>query len=73
MTDKQTFSEVFSERIKGLEVEAKSAGMSFTEVCRLAGMSRATPDRWKREIPKTIELVDRMAEIIDAKKVQQAA
>jgi hypothetical protein len=36
----------------------------MTSICKDAGISRATPDRWKRGTPRTIEIVDQMEQIV---------
>lgn len=59
-----TFDEVFKKRIVQLERDARDVGLNLTSVCKLAGISRATPDRWKRKAPATIEIVTRMDAII---------
>lgn len=69
---KPTFGQVFSERIDKIEGDAKASGINMTVVCREAGISRATPDRWRRKLPKTIEIIDKMEKVVaehDASKV----
>lgn len=39
-----------------LKAQAVAAGTNLTEVCRRAGVSRTTVERWKKE-PKTIKLL----------------
>lgn len=60
----RTYSDEFMDRIARLDEEALAAGTNLTEVCREAGVSRATPDRWRRHVPKTIQLVTLMEQII---------
>ena len=59
-----TFTDAFRERIEKIETEAKACNLNFTSICKEAGISRATPDRWKRSTPKTISIVTRMEEIV---------
>lgn len=61
---KPTFGEVFRERLDQVEEGAKAAGINMTVVCKDAGISRATPDRWRRKLPKTIEIVDKMEKVV---------
>lgn len=61
---KPTFGEVFRERIDKVVEDAKAAGINLTVVCKGAGVSRATPDRWRRKLPKTIEIVDKMEKVV---------
>lgn len=70
MTAKQprqrTYTDEFKDRIAKMDRDAQDAGTNLTEVCREAGVSRATPDRWRRHVPKTIQLVTLMEDIIQA-------
>lgn len=59
-----TFTDVFRARVAKIEADAKANGINFTTICKEAGMSRATPDRWKRSTPKTIKLVETMEQIL---------
>lgn len=68
----RNFDKVFQETLNELEAEAKALGMSFTSICRDTGVSRATPDRWRKEPPKTIEIVTRMQGLVAAKRAQIA-
>ena len=67
-----TFAEELRARISRIETEAKAKGLNWTTICQQAGVSRATPDRWKRKPPKTIEIVNRIESIV-AEAPQQAA
>lgn len=60
-----TFKDAFRRKLEKIEADAREAGINYTVICREAGVSRATPDRWKRKTPKTIDLMDRMQEIVD--------
>lgn len=64
MSTQHTFNDEFKKRIEKIESEAKAIGMNFTSICKEAGISRATPDRWKRSTPKTIQIVTEMEEIV---------
>lgn len=66
------FGEVFLERVNKIEEEAKKVGLTFTSICEIGGISRATPDRWRREMPKTIQLVELMEQIIADRKAEIA-
>lgn len=54
----QTLQEIFKARLEQLRADAASNDISLSCLCREAGMSRATPDRWKVEPPNTIQLFD---------------
>ena len=58
------FRDVFRQRIEKIETDARAVGLNLTSVCKEAGISRATPDRWKRSTPKTVEIVQKMEEIV---------
>lgn len=60
----EPFDDVFKKRIAKLEADAKAVGLNFTSICKQAGFSRATPDRWKRGVPKTIQIVCEMERIV---------
>lgn len=62
----RTYQDEFKARIAALEKHAIEAGLNLTEVCRQAGVSRATPDRWRKRTPKTIALVTQMEAIVAA-------
>lgn len=64
MSTQPTFDDEFKKRIEKIEADAKSVGLNFTSICKEAGISRATPDRWKRVSPKTIQIVTKMEEIV---------
>jgi hypothetical protein len=69
----KSFSEVFAERVAKIEEDAKKVGLNFTSICEIGGISRATPDRWRKEVPKTILLVDQMEKIIADRKAEITA
>jgi transposase-like protein len=69
---RETFGEVFLERLETIIDDANRAGINLTKVCARAGISRATPDRWRRKLPKTIEIIDTMEEVIVAHKKAEA-
>lgn len=54
----RTFSQDFDLRIKDIRKRAEDCGISIAELCRRAGVSRSTPDRWFERIPKSIVVVD---------------
>lgn len=66
------FVNVFHQTIDTLEAEAKSAGLTLTSICRDLGVSRATPDRWRKKVPKTIELMTAMQKLVDDKREKDA-
>lgn len=65
-----TFTEEFEKRIKTIEADAKAVGLNFTSICKEAGISRATPDRWKKSTPKTIAIITQIEGIVAAHKAK---
>lgn len=68
----KNFVEVFRDTLADIESGAKDAGSSITEICRETGISRTTPDRWKANMPNTVELVARMQDAVE-RKLKKAA
>lgn len=68
---KATFVEVFQKRVKKIERDALRVGLNFTVICKQAGISRATPDRWKKSTPKTILLIAKLESIIEEAREKQ--
>lgn len=60
----QKFSELFLKELDDIEDRAQKAGLTITGVCRKAGVSRATPDRWRGEVPNTIAIMDKMKAVV---------
>ena len=67
---KMTFTDEFKKRVEKIEADAKAVGLNFTSICKEAGISRATPDRWKKSTPKTIAIVSEMESIVAKHKAK---
>lgn len=66
-----TFEDEFKRRLDDLVERAKAAGMTVSALCKKTGTARATPDRWRKQAPLSIKLVDKLeAEVV---KAEQAA
>lgn len=65
---KETFGDVFIARLDKIVEDAEAAGINLTIVCALAGISIATPNRWRRKLPRTIELIETMEQIVEEHK-----
>lgn len=63
-----TFAKVFQEAVDKLERDAHDVGLNLTSICRETKTSRATPDRWRRSPPKTVQLLDEMQTIVEKKR-----
>lgn len=59
------FSEYFLVYLENLELRALACGSNLTEICREIGISRSTPDRWRRKVPKTIAILDAMDDYME--------
>jgi hypothetical protein len=60
-----SLEEIFNTRLDAIEEDAKAAGANMTIVCKLARISRAGPVRWRRDVPLTIKLIDRMSGVVE--------
>jgi transposase-like protein len=67
-----TFEQTFQQALDQVEKDAKEVGMTITSICRDLGISRATPDRWRKEPPKTVEILTKMQGIVAARREQIA-
>lgn len=54
------FAAQFNARLDRIEADAGKAGIPMKDVCAAAGVSRATPSRWRRQTPETVQVVDRL-------------
>lgn len=59
MTTK-TMEGAFLERLDSIESRANSIGETLTSICRQSGIARATPDRWRKNMPNSIRLLDKL-------------
>lgn len=64
------FENDFRDAVVKLKADAAEEGISLTAVCTKANVSRATPDRWLREPPKTVLLLSEMQKIVADKKAE---
>jgi hypothetical protein len=51
-----------------LKRKCKRAGTDLTQVCRDAGIDRSIPERWKKENPKTLDIVVKLLQAIENKQ-----
>ncbi len=64
-----TFEAEFRRRLNSIISRGAAVGMTVTKLCKAAGVARATPDRWRKKAPKTIELIDQFeAQVVEAEK-----
>ncbi|ELK5289417.1 hypothetical protein Q6670_004085 [Salmonella enterica] len=62
--DDSTFEAEFYRRVELIKERAKDAGTNITQLCRMAGVSRTTPERWEKRVPKSIGILDLMFEAL---------
>lgn len=55
-----TYAAEFLERLDRIDDGLELLQMPMSELCRRADVARSTPDRWRRIIPKTVEMLTRM-------------
>jgi hypothetical protein len=60
------FSKIFHEKLNDIERRALKIGSNLTAVCREIHISRSTPDRWRRDLPRTIEILEEMDACVSA-------
>ena len=58
------FEKDFFAALDKLEVDAKAVGLNLTSICKETGVSRATPGRWRREVPMTVQLLRQMQDVV---------
>lgn len=59
--------------VQSLKIKAAAAGTNLTEVCRRAGVSRQTVEKWKDEEPKTLQILRRLEAQIEILKGENLA
>ncbi len=71
-TQPKNIEVVFNDALSQLEADAKAAGSNLTEVCREAGVSRTTPDRWREKPPATIVTLKKLQDVVAEKVAKKA-
>lgn len=69
---KRTYVDEFKERVAKIESDAVAVGLNLTVICKEAGISRATPDRWRKKTPKTVLLIKKLEGIIEKHREELA-
>lgn len=59
-----SFSREFNDRLNAIEERGKACSLTLTHICRESGVARATPDRWRAEVPLTVRLIDKMEAVV---------
>lgn len=68
----RNFNASFRDAIEKLHSDAEQSGIAMSEICEIAGVSRATPHRYLKKIPATIAAVTRMQSALARLKVAKA-
>ena len=68
-----TYDQEFALRMQHIEARALAAGTTMTELCRLSGIARSTPDRWKTHTPKTVRVVAELEKWLGVKEAGAVA
>lgn len=67
-----SFESEFYRRVEMIKQRAKAAGTNITQLCKAAGVSRTTPERWEKRVPKSIGILDLMlAALLEAEKAKE--
>lgn len=61
---RQPLDAEFAQRIRDLDARVRAIGVSWSQICRATGTARATPDRWLRRVPKSVETMAAMEKAI---------
>lgn len=58
--------------IRSLKTRCAAAGTNLTEVCRVAGVDRSLPERWKKRLPKSLEVLNALETALNEIEAKQA-
>ncbi len=56
-----------------LKIECVKAGTNLTQLCKKAGISRTTIDRWEKELPKSLKVLDALRLALEEIKTEKSA
>jgi len=63
----------FLARLDSIEARGKKLGLTMPQITALAGVARATPERWRRKVPQSVLLLDKLDDfIVEAEKAATA-
>lgn len=62
----------FNAALDQLEKDAAEVGLTLTSICRTTKVSRATPDRWRKDTPMTVEILASMQKVVADKRAELA-
>lgn len=67
-----TFEEVFRYRFECIKKRARAAGTNLTAINQELGISNACQHRWKKQVPISIRMLDRMDAAVSQKEREKA-
>ncbi|ATI15722.1 hypothetical protein [Bordetella phage vB_BbrM_PHB04] len=70
---KKPFNQQFTDELDDMERRLHAIGRNFTQLCNETKVSRATPNRWKRQLPKTVAIVAEMQRVVERWEAEHAA
>lgn len=50
----------FLSRLDNIESRANAQGVKLQAVCAATGVARATPERWRKSVPHSVLLLDKL-------------
>lgn len=62
----------FLVRLDEIEQRAKKLGLKMPMVCSGAGVARATPERWRRRVPQSVLLLDKLDNYVADQEIKAA-
>lgn len=63
-TPARSFEGEFKRRLSEIIERGSACGLNISQLCREAGVSRATPDRWRTDVPLSVRLVDQLDAVV---------
>lgn len=57
-----------SKTFQSLKIRCAEAGTSISEVCRIAGVNRSTVEKWKKDEPTTLVVLEKLNNAIEELK-----
>lgn len=68
-----SFEAEFRSRLDNIIKRGNAVGLSVSKLCKLTGIARATPDRWRKKAPLSVTLVDKFEAEVAAAEREVAA
>lgn len=60
-----------TELFEKLQKDCEDAGTNLTEVCREAKLNRSSIEKWKKEVPLSIDILNKLNAVIAEKKANR--